>query len=754
MIAIGNLLNGIFYSFPVQLVLLGLKKHFLLLTFWLLLFGFVTENLGSKYGFHYLFFEPEYMGEVNFLSFLILGAATGGFFVTWNITSYILNAYRFPFLATLSRPFVKYTFNNFLIPLLFFLTYIVCIYQFQLREQVPYSDILSRFFGLAAGFVLVTMISFAYFFRTNANLSKILGLGNLDKEVDYKKVNTDADISLQKAFLLEKGWRVDTYLYSFNKARPVRSTEHYDGELLKRVFFQNHVNALIVESIAFFILIALGYLTDISWFRIPAAASFLLFFAITMMFIGALGFWLRGWRTFSFLVIMLGLNFLMMSEVFDFKHMAYGMNYDTVSEYNYSVLQDHTSGYNLIKDRARTLEILKNWKNKFEGQEEKPKMIFLNVSGGGLRSAVFSMEVLRKLNKNLNGDLMKNVILITGASGGMLGAAYYRELTLRAQQGEIPSADDHKHIDEMSKDLLNALSLTLATNDLFNPFQKVEIEGNTYSIDRGLAFEKQLHENTNYYLDKSIDDYEVPEYNSEIPMMFLTPVIMNDGRNMIISPQDISFMCKPTLRESKNYEAEVEGVEYKKLFAENDAGALRFSTALRMNATFPYVTPNVHLPSDPVIEMTDAGMRDNFGTTYATKFLYNFKEWIKENTSGVIFLQIRDTGKRYLDQEDHRPSLMGRVFYPIGNFFSNWQKFQDYQSDNLLGSTINWFEGKVDVVSFQYTTDKRRRKASLSWHLTKKEKSLIRENLNSSLNENSTNKMMQLMGYNYSEVKN
>ncbi len=40
---------------------------------------------------------------------------------------------------------------------------------------------------------------------------------------------------------------------------------------------------------------------------------------------------------------------------------------------------------------------------------------------------------------------------------------------------------------------------------------------------------------------------------------------------------------------------------------------MRLLTALRINATFPYVLPNVWLPSKPVIDVMDAGLRDNYG---------------------------------------------------------------------------------------------------------------------------------------------
>ena len=59
----------IYYSFPVQLLILHIKKNKSLLLWWLLLFGIITYNIAASYGGAYLFLDPEYLGKVNFLSF-------------------------------------------------------------------------------------------------------------------------------------------------------------------------------------------------------------------------------------------------------------------------------------------------------------------------------------------------------------------------------------------------------------------------------------------------------------------------------------------------------------------------------------------------------------------------------------------------------------------------------------------------------------------------------------------------------------
>ena len=112
-------LKRLYFSFPVQLVVMHIKKNHLMMVLWILLLGFVIQALAGRFGIPYLFLDPEYLGNVNALSFFITGICCGMFIMAFNISSYILNSFRFPFLASLSKPFQKYTINNFIIPVSF-----------------------------------------------------------------------------------------------------------------------------------------------------------------------------------------------------------------------------------------------------------------------------------------------------------------------------------------------------------------------------------------------------------------------------------------------------------------------------------------------------------------------------------------------------------------------------------------------------------------------------------------------------------
>ena len=274
----------------------------------------------------------------------------------------------------------------------------------------------------------------------------------------------------------------------------------------------------------------------------------------------------------------------------------------------------------------------------------KPKLVVICASGGGLRAGVWAMKTLQEIDKALNGKLMKHTVLMTGASGGMLGTAYYRELYHQKKLGKKIDPNDQQYFDNASKDLANALAFTFLVNDIFVPWVNINVNGYTYKQDRGYVFEQQYIENTEGLMGMDLEYYRKPEEKAIIPMMFLTPFIINDGRLMFISPHRLSYMMKPPFiyQGAGNGEfAEIDGVDFGALFSKQNPYNMRFATGLRMSATYPFIFPNVHMPSEPTLEVMDAGFRDNFGLESATRFLAIFRTWIRTNTSGVTIISIR-----------------------------------------------------------------------------------------------------------------
>src|SRR5579872_2146437 len=161
-------ISSIYHSFAVQLLLLHFKKFQVLLIFWWLLFSSIDGTFMKTYGLYSLYLAPEYLGHVNWLAELITGMAVGIYVMSWNITTFILFSRHFKFLATTTNPFLKYCMNNFVLPLMFLLFYLVKAIQFSgSKELLPVSSIILLILGFLSGLSFVIMISFLYFFRAD-----------------------------------------------------------------------------------------------------------------------------------------------------------------------------------------------------------------------------------------------------------------------------------------------------------------------------------------------------------------------------------------------------------------------------------------------------------------------------------------------------------------------------------------------------------------------------------------------------------
>ena len=692
---------------------------------WVFVVLLLTGTWADLYGVKYLFLSPEYMDEVGFKSFFLLGAAFGGFFMTWNLTTYLLDAHHFPFLASMKRPFTKFILNNFIVPLTFLVFYFTYTIWFQRYFEFWSTEvILTNCVGFLLGIVLMLLLSSFYFQFTNKdifNFSKKRKGKTPPNLVESMAPNRRID-RIQN---IKKGaarWRVDTYLTESFRPRIVRSVQHYDYKLLLSVFKQNHLNALVVQLMSLVTLIIMGYLIDYPVFRIPAGASIFIMFSIVIALTGAITYWFDQWRITVFFLLLVGINFLTKFDNFNHKNKAYGLDYNVEpAKYAYADLQKICVAENVDEDKNATIQILENWKNKFP-DKEKPKMVIVCVSGGGLRAAAWAMQVLQKSDSILNGELLPHTVLITGASGGMIGAAYLRELYLQKQQGENVNIYDRKYIDIISKDLLNSIGFTIVTNDLFLPWAKFEVDGKTYRKDRGYIFEQQLNENTNNAFTKKLKDYKSPEAAAIIPMTFLTPSIVNDGRRMIISPHGVSYMTIPPIGVERPNAVEIDAVDFGRVFEKQGAADMNFATGLRMNATYPYVLPNVYLPSKPGIEVMDAGFRDNYGINSATRFIHVFKDWISENTSGVVLLQISAQIKVEEIVPNDDQGAIEAMLNPLG-IAGQILTLQDYEQDTNLGFIFDLLgRDKFDVIRYIYYPKDEMERASISFHLTSKEK--------------------------------
>ena len=745
------LFRKIFYFFPVQLVFVHIKNNPILIGIWFIILAICTRMFSEKYGVPFLYLTPEYLGEVSFISYTIIGFSIGGFIMAFNISSYITNGHRFPFIATLSRPFIKYSLNNIFWSGTLIIAYLISAFKFLIFEEGhSISETIIFLTGFLTGICIMIGFNFVYFNRTNKDVEKLSGgkyktaskqkmQSNPIKAVLHKKVGWE------KFFNTDREWKVETYLsYPFNIGI-ARSIDHYDKSMLKQVLEQNHLNAALFEIIVFISLIGLSFGSNVDIFNVPAGASISLIFTMLVMVTSAIHSWFRGWAPTIILILLLGFNFLSQYDFLTPPNKAYGLNYEiNPAEFTTVKINHDLSKKNYKEDSLHTIKILENWKLKNTTKEKKPKMVFINTTGGGMRSALWSFCAIQYCDSILNGKLLSQTQLISGSSGGLIGLAYLRELMLRNHRKEISNFHESNYRNDMSKDILNKIAFYVSVNDMLLRLQTFEDNGFTYSKDRGYAFEKQLNENTRGYLNRRLSEYYTPEYNSVIPMLIVNPTIINNGKRLIISPQPISYLSYN--RQQKNIKNDylVESLEFRRFFKSQGADDLQFTSALRMSSTFPYVMPIVHLPSNPEFKVMDAGLRDNFGTKNSLKFLHTFNKWISENTSGVVIIQIRDSQKKPKMENEEKQTFIESISLPLRTVYKNIFVAQDFDHDQTIQYSNEWFDGNLEVINLVLHNTKEKQ-LSLSWHLTESEKKVTYNSIHRKDNQRAFNRINELL---------
>jgi hypothetical protein len=415
---------------------------------------------------------------------------------------------------------------------------------------------------------------------------------------------------------------------------------------------------------------------------------------------------------------------------------------------------------------------LKTWRPEGSQEQGAPQgqerpLVVIAVSGGGIRAAVWTFLVLKKLELEFAEqgiDFPSHVRLITGASGGMVGAAYYvatlphpsdrppQKKGLKALQKR--KADLEEQQTQLSSDFLTPVIRRLVLHDLPSWFS---VWWSRY--DRGQALDEAWDNLPNLSTGKSgalrvpFKELRHDEAEGWRPSLVFTPMMIEDGRRLIISNLDLRSAIsndglvlpdkdKEDLQSAENHS--IEALELFRMFPEAQ-DTFTVATAARLSASFPYIGPAVSIPTVPRRRVVDAGYYDNYGVSLAASWLFSGSNelWLRQ-FKDILFIQIRDgveEGHRQLRDVNANPSYSWRVFEeltsPPEGLFSARAASSSFRNDGqleLLGlflklrqgqtgenwQVLTWKEADFLVANFELE-----KQASLSWYLTDGERSAI-----------------------------
>lgn len=380
----------------------------------------------------------------------------------------------------------------------------------------------------------------------------------------------------------------------------------------------------------------------------------------------------------------------------------------------------------------------------------KPVLALVTTSGGSIRAAVWTAKVLTKLEREIPG-FPYHVRLVTGASGGMLGAALYvADLDEPDRSSpswpERPESKRAEAITGLPGDSLSAVARCLALRDLPGL-----IQWGPLPTDRGRALE-EVWEKRHRALATPFRDLSAGEAAGWRPSLVFSPMLVEDGRRLIISNLDLEHMTtnvgsflldessRRLPRQARRHDSEdvysLSAYQFYRLFPR--ASAFRLSTAVRMSATFPFVSPAVSLPTHPPRRVVDAGYYDNFGINAAAMWILHHRDWLLEHTRGVVLIQIRAfDSPRDIHPPDFPAERTGRhsrswgnglkfLTSPIRGVAQARRAVMSFRNDEQLEVISDWFRDHAERPDFfQSVSFECPASASLSWHITNAERQEI-----------------------------
>lgn len=228
-----------------------------------------------------------------------------------------------------------------------------------------------------------------------------------------------------------------------------------------------------------------------------------------------------------------------------------------------------------------------------------------------------------------------HIRMITGASGGMVGAGLYAANFEAGPLTQVagPQNELGPLSGPLAEDSLRRTLQTMALRDLPSLFWPGRV-----GWDRGREIERVWAKSTEHLgglhapgspFGRSFSSLQTLEADGRRPSLVYSPMLVEDARRLLISNLDLldltwasgkvavdgfqSFRQTAGIPRAPDRPLlSISAVELFRLFP-HVQNAFQVGTAARMNASFPLVSPGVRLPTTPTRRVVDAGYYDNFG---------------------------------------------------------------------------------------------------------------------------------------------
>ena len=374
-------------------------------------------------------------------------------------------------------------------------------------------------------------------------------------------------------------------------------------------------------------------------------------------------------------------------------------------------------------ERKRLKEIYSNW-NFPKGPDGKRTMIVVTASGGGIQASAWTAKVLTGLDEEFP-LLSESIGLVSGVSGGSVGAMYYlghrgfrRNLPVYEREKydglSIPTDVRQRIQTVASASSLESIGYGLAFVDIAK-FIPPLCFGISKEEDRGLALESQWwtrmagdqrnkgksdqeqdHKQALAMRDLRMRDLVQPTNEGRMPAVIFNATTVETGQRVMIS-NFITDPSNPTneQKSSVQYERLSSPIDffgfYEPLFNNASDVNPRVSTAVRLSASFAYVTPVARplLPTSSLktqideltkrranFHLCDGGYSENTGIVATIRVVKDLLDDYKAASEKppferVLFISIESFPDNLVEIEDDPTGLKSGLIGPLSSIFAS-----------------------------------------------------------------------------------
>ena len=401
--------------------------------------------------------------------------------------------------------------------------------------------------------------------------------------------------------------------------------------------------------------------------------------------------------------------------------------------------------------------------------KKEQSLVVVAASGGGIQASGWMTQVLAGLQDRdlgIGEDFTKAIGLISSTSGGSVGSMFYLD---QFENGVLSNQGLKKDENKLLKvvknstdDWLNSVGWGLAFPDLFRaiglPFVLNWFSEDHKYLDRGYALEKNWEKTLTVGGKKppTLDDRRKKILAGEVPIAVYNTTLVENGRPFFVSSMKfVEGTMANYASESSGKNVDNTALDFKTLY--NNCGTngdqpcdLALTTAARLSASFPYVTPMARNDRENIIEVNDkngkktilqnyhiadGGYYDNSGAFTAMNWLNKFLEYNNSvenkdhqiNIKKVIILQINAFPEEDL-KLDQKGSL-GFVVSTIGplNTLAGIRDSTQIGRNKIFTRLLNDRWGNIEIKNFTISFPKKDTNGKdynppLSWRLTERQK--------------------------------